>query len=284
MVGTLLLCSGMFLGCATKEKSADDNLANGEEIENSWLEQDQDTEESIWEQTNRLALECIDDKERGNLHYVALLQQLQTVDADMAERIDRIFAFWDHSNQENYVQDVSTVKVMEDSENCCIVVLGFQLEADGTMKEELVGRLQTALECANALPSAKVLVTGGGTAMNNPLATEAGCMAAWLLDHGIEEDRIIIENNSRTTVENALFSCDILQEDYPEVKELIMVSSDYHVSLGAILFAADAILDGKSDLSVVGSVGYDAGRNSRYSRQTEGEQLKELYNRKQGRR
>lgn len=48
---------------------------------------------------------------------------------------------------------------------------------DSTMKDELVGRLQTALASAQKYPNAYVAVTGGGTAKNNPNAIEADQMA-----------------------------------------------------------------------------------------------------------
>lgn len=49
---------------------------------------------------------------------------------------------------------------------------------DSTMKDELVGRLQTALASAQKYPNAYVAVTGGGTAKNNPNAIEADQMAS----------------------------------------------------------------------------------------------------------
>ena len=41
------------------------------------------------------------------------------------------------------------------------------------MKDELLGRLNVALSCAERYPKAYVLCTGGGTARNSPDATEA---------------------------------------------------------------------------------------------------------------
>ena len=49
---------------------------------------------------------------------------------------------------------------------------------DSTMKDELVGRQQTALASAQKYPNAYVAVTGGGTAKNIPNAIEADQMAA----------------------------------------------------------------------------------------------------------
>lgn len=41
---------------------------------------------------------------------------------------------------------------------------------------------------------AYVAVTGGGTAKNNPNATEADQMAAWMIANGLDENRLIVEN------------------------------------------------------------------------------------------
>ena len=77
---------------------------------------------------------------------------------------------------------------------------------DSTMKDELVGRLQTALASAQKYPNAYVAVTGGGTAKNNPNAIEADQMAAWIIANGLDENRLIVENKSKSTVQNAQFT------------------------------------------------------------------------------
>ena len=123
-----------------------------------------------------------------------------------------------------------------------IAVLGFQLLYDGQMAPELIGRCETALSCAQQYPNARILVTGGGTAYGNSEATEAGVMALWFRDHGVPESRIIVEDSSLTTDQNAVNSCAILAEEYPQIQTLAIVSSDYHVALGSMLFTEAALL------------------------------------------
>lgn len=77
---------------------------------------------------------------------------------------------------------------------------------DSTMKDELVGRLQTALASAQKYPNAYVAVTGGGTAKNNPNAIEADQMAVWIIANGLDDNRLIVENKSKSTVQNAQFT------------------------------------------------------------------------------
>ena len=143
-----------------------------------------------------------------------------------------------------------------------IEVLGFALQKDGSMREELIHRLETALACAQQYPNAYVLVTGGGTASQAPEATEADAMAAWLLEHGLDESRLIIENRSKTTCENAVFSYEILRQDYPQVHTMAIVTSDYHIPLGCLLFQAWFLLNTKAsapDISVAAHASCLAG-------------------------
>ena len=124
----------------------------------------------------------------------------------------------------------------------CIVALGFQLNPDGTMRDELIERLTVVKNSAEKYPHALIVCTGGGTAAENKSATEAGKMAEWLIENGIAAERVIVEDKSLTTAQNAIYTFDILTERYPQVKELVIISSDYHIATGTLLFEAEAIL------------------------------------------
>lgn len=88
-----------------------------------------------------------------------------------------------------------------------IVVLGYGLLPDGTMRPELVARLQAALLQAMVSPASPIIVTGG-----NPRAgtTEADAMARWLLGHGMSAERIHIESRACDTIENAANSAELM--------------------------------------------------------------------------
>ena len=155
---------------------------------------------------------------------------------------------------------------LPDTDELCIVVLGFQLEADGTMKQELVERLTVALRSAQKYPDSYIVCTGGGTAAENENASEAGEMAKWLEANGIGKSRIIVEDNSVTTAQNAVFTYDILTSLYPSVKKLAVVSSDYHIATGELLFKAEAILranfPGNEKLEVISNAAWKAPSGS----------------------
>jgi uncharacterized SAM-binding protein YcdF (DUF218 family) len=134
------------------------------------------------------------------------------------------------------------------------------------MKDELIERLNVALRSLEKYQNAYVVCTGGGTASENASATEAGEMAKWLMEQGIEKERIIVEDHSITTAQNAIFTYDILTSLYPSVKKLAIISSDYHIATGELLFEAEAILranaPGNEKLEVISNAAWSAPSGS----------------------
>ena len=171
-----------------------------------------------------------------------LLHELESIDSEVATKWMRIMNLWRSVQTELPV----TLNVLPDglleTDELCLVVLGFQLNPDGSMREELIERLRVALACAEKYPNAWIACTGGGTAAEDPTATEAGRMAEWLIDNGIVPERVIVENQSLTTAQNAIYTFDILEQRYPQVSQLAIISSDYHIATGTLLFGAEAIL------------------------------------------
>ena len=131
---------------------------------------------------------------------------------------------------------------LPDTDELCIVTLGYALNANGTMKNHLKERLKVALNSAKKYPNAWVLCTGGGTASRKKGVTEAGQMSSWLKKQGVWKSRILVEKASRTTAANARLTLELLYRDHPEVKYIAVVSGDYHVKVGVLLFEAAAIL------------------------------------------
>lgn len=107
------------------------------------------------------------------------------------------------------------------------------------MQPELVGRLRTALTCEKQYPEAMVLCTGGGTAYLNRSTSEAQQMGKWLTAHGLDERRLILEDQSLTTAENARFSAGILYREQPQITSAAIVTSTYHIPWGALMFETE---------------------------------------------
>ena len=171
-----------------------------------------------------------------------LLKELRSVDAGAAERWESIMTLWKTANTDLTIHEGVLPDGLPDTDELCIVALGFQLNPDGSIRDELRERLTVVKACAEKYPRAWIVCTGGGTAAENASATEAGKMAEWLIENGIAADRVIVEDRSVTTAQNAVYTYDILTESYPQVSQLAIVSSDYHISTGTLLFEAEAIL------------------------------------------
>ena len=203
-----------------------------------------------------------------------LLYEMGTIDASQSDAWRSIMDYWSYAHSDMDLNSGVLPDGLPDDDSLCIVVLGYALASDGSMQKELVGRLKVALASAEKYPNAYILCTGGGTASGNKDVTEAGEMAAWLKRQGIDSSRIIVENKSLSTSQNALYSYKILRKQYPQVKHLAMVTSDYHMSWGYMAFATKVSLGVYVDLDphmdIVGNAVYSINPrrnnlNSEYS-------------------
>ena len=142
-----------------------------------------------------------------------LLEELEKQSPSLADRWDGILDFWIHLNKDMSVHDPVLPDGLPNDNSLCIVIMGFYLEANGEIRQELADRLNVALASAEKYPNAYILCTGGGTASKNAKVTEAGQMAQWLTDRGISQERIITETKASSTIENAKLGCDLLYRD-----------------------------------------------------------------------
>ena len=194
-----------------------------------------------------------------------LLEKIQALNPENAEKWKQIMNLWKDVNSGLKIHENVLPDGFPDTDELCIVALGFQLNPDGSMREELIERLKVVLNSAEKYPHAKIVCTGGGTAAENEEATEAGRMAEWLAANGISPDRIITENESQTTAQNAMFTLNRLEEEYPQVRQLAIVSSDYHIATGTLLFETESILradDPEQRIRVVSNAAYKAPSGS----------------------
>ena len=185
------------------------------------------------------------------------LADLTALDPAAGEKWARILDLWE--------APVTVSETLPDDlpqdDSMCLVGLGFQLNPDGTMRDELVERLKVLLAMAEKYPNAVIVCTGGGTAADDTTATEAGRMAEWLNAGGVDPARLIVEDKSLTTAQNAIYTFALLAKNAPQVKQLAIVSSDYHIATGTLLFGAEAILL-NNEIRVAGNAAWKAPSGS----------------------
>ena len=185
------------------------------------------------------------------------LAELAAADPLLARKWERILEIWETPVTVN----AELPHGLPEDDTLCLAALGFQLNPDGTMRDELTERLKVLLAASEKYPNAVIVCTGGGTAANDPTATEAGRMAAWLAEHGVDPSRILVEDRSLTTAQNAVFTFDMLERYAPQVTRIAIISSDYHIATGLLLFGAEAILR-DSPVSVTDNAAWPAPSGS----------------------
>ena len=205
-----------------------------------------------------------------------LLQELEAISPEKAQRWQAIMDSWLWTETELNLRSSLLPEGLPDDNSLCIVVLGYELSPLGQMQPELRGRVEVALNAARQYPNAYIMVTGGATAATNKTVTEASRMAAYFLENGIAEERIIQETKSYSTEANAINCLNILSRDYPQVKHLVLITSDYHIQYSYVLFAAQQQLNHGGSSDLVGAACYNTGRNSGFGYSTQAAALAEI--------
>ena len=186
------------------------------------------------------------------------LDTLKEVSSEDYETWKAIMDYWDYTEKE-MVENIGVAPDGLPNDNShAFIVLGFALNSDGTMKPELIGRLETALASAQKYPNSYVLVTGG---VEKNGWTEGQRMHDWLVEHGVAEERILVETEAADTAGNAQNSFKILY-NMPNIKTISMITSQYHLKRGTILYYAQSLLSAKElgktpiELLGYGNAGY----------------------------
>ena len=108
-----------------------------------------------------------------------------------------------------------------------VIIHGAGLLEGGRVSKLLADRLDKAISVYQKDPTPPVLIPSGGKG-SDEMMSEAEAMAGYLMDKGIPEEKIIKEDQSKTTLENLKNSKAIIDEQ-PGPKYTALVTSNYHV-------------------------------------------------------
>jgi uncharacterized SAM-binding protein YcdF (DUF218 family) len=113
-----------------------------------------------------------------------------------------------------------------------IVVLGGAIEPEVAERpnsglNEAAERITAIADLARRYPAAKILFSGGNNRLALRGGSEAQVAAALFESFGIPESRLILEDRSRTTAENAAFSRQLVMPKPGE--RWLLVTSAYHM-------------------------------------------------------
>jgi uncharacterized SAM-binding protein YcdF (DUF218 family) len=88
-------------------------------------------------------------------------------------------------------------------------------------------RLTESLLLARRYPDARLLLTGGEAAILPRGGSEADTMRAFFVEQGVDPARLLVEDRSRDTFENAVFSRDLVAPGHEDV--WVLVTSAAHM-------------------------------------------------------
>ncbi len=114
-----------------------------------------------------------------------------------------------------------------------IILLGGSVEAsDSAARGRLVAnesaeRVLDTIELAHRYPRARILISGGGGTVFGDGVGESPIIADYFKRIGIDPARIIVEDRSRTTTENALYSLELVKPR--EGERWLLVTSAWHM-------------------------------------------------------
>ncbi len=106
-----------------------------------------------------------------------------------------------------------------------LMILGCGVRGE-TPTAPLVSRLDTALEYCERNKDCKIIVTGGQG--NGEDITEAEAMRRYLVEHGIDNERIIKEEESTSTNENFKFSNRLVDGGLAS-QSVAFITNDFHI-------------------------------------------------------
>lgn len=108
------------------------------------------------------------------------------------------------------------------------VILGAKVNGE-IPSLSLQRRLEAAAEYAERFPKV-IFVLAGGQGADEEIS-EAEAMKRYLLQRGIAEERLLLEEQSTSTYENLLYAKELL----PEAAGVTIISSDYHLARAQFL-------------------------------------------------
>lgn len=105
-------------------------------------------------------------------------------------------------------------------------------------------RLLQAVQLYKAGKVARILISAGSVSLKSKKneVTEANKSKGFLEKIGIPKEAILLENNSKNTFENAVFSKKILEENKLENSKIIVITSAYHMKRSLACFKKQGLV------------------------------------------
>lgn len=164
-------------------------------------------------------------------YYVSGSQTEVMVHDMLTNLLAAIYLYFECMMVGTMVADAIAARYEPEKDRDYIIVLGCAIRKDGTPTPLLRGRLDRALAFAReqeeATGKAPVFVLSGGQG-SDEVISEAACMARYLSEQGVGEERMILEDQSTDTEENMGNSKALIFARDPGAK-VAFSTTNYHV-------------------------------------------------------
>ena len=117
-----------------------------------------------------------------------------------------------------------------------IVIFGAVVRPDGSPSASLLRRIGFGLEAAREHPDAPILCSGG---VCRPGPSEASIMAGVLLAEGVDPERLILDEESRSTLDNV--AATVAQVEVGGHPYVVACSDGYHLPRIRLLLALHGV-------------------------------------------
>ncbi len=124
-----------------------------------------------------------------------------------------------------------------------IIILGCKIKKDGTLYPLLKSRVDKAIEFAKNQKKKTgkdiIFIPSGGKG-NDEIISEAEAMKNYLIEQGINKNKIVLEDKSKNTIENIKFSSELINEKGNK-KSIAFCTSNYHVFRAATIASSQGL-------------------------------------------
>ncbi len=118
-----------------------------------------------------------------------------------------------------------------------IIILGSKINKDGSLPPLLKGRVDKAIDFGNKqyeMTKKKIVYVPSGGKGKDEVMAEAVAIKKYLMEKGIKEKQILIEDKSTSTIENMKFSKDKIDKTKKDAK-ISFSTTNYHVFRSGVI-------------------------------------------------
>lgn len=129
------------------------------------------------------------------------------------------------------IMGIKSAKHIPAFDKDAILILGCQIKKDGTLSNLLRARVDRAIEFSKMQKdktNKELFFVPSGGKGNDEVMAEAQAMKNYLMEQGIKEENVLIEDKSKNTFENIKFSNEIIKGKIENAK-IAFSTTNYHV-------------------------------------------------------